>query len=159
VYVSDELCHCVWIFTPTGELASKLGGLGTEDSRFDRPSGVAVSTRGQSVYVADSGNRRIQVFDAIGNWKASWGGPEEDLFADPRGIDLGPDGNVYVADAGEALVRVLTPQGIPLFSFGGPGTFDAPVDVAVDTEGRVWVVDREREVVQAFRIERVAGER
>lgn len=163
VYVSDALCHCVWIFTPTGELVTRLGGLGEAPSRFRDPAGVAVGTRGR-VYVADSGNRRVQVFDAIGNWLAAWGGPEQDVLSVPTGLDVGPDGNVYVSDAGSGRVRVFTPGGVPLFEFGGPGDgpgrFRAPVDLAVGPDGRVWVVDEAREVVEGYRIERVAaGER
>ncbi|MBZ0266962.1 NHL repeat-containing protein, partial [bacterium] len=67
IYVSDPLCHCVWIFAPTGELVNRLGSLGEASSRFRDPDGVAVGPKGR-VYVADTGNRRIQVFDAIGNW-------------------------------------------------------------------------------------------
>ena len=53
----------------------------------------------------------------------------------------------------------FTPQGIPVFSFGGPGdgpgTFRAPVDLSVDASGRVWIVDELREVVEGYRIHRV----
>jgi DNA-binding beta-propeller fold protein YncE len=162
IYVSDDLCHCVWIFAPTGELVSRLGGLGSAPSRFRDPAGVAVGPKGR-VFVADAGNRRVQVFDAIGNWSAAWGGPDEDFLDHPSGIDVGPDGNVWVSDAGSGLVRVLTPDGLPLFSFGGagggPGRFRAPVDLALGPDGRVWVVDAEREVVEGYRIARVAEER
>jgi DNA-binding beta-propeller fold protein YncE len=160
IYVSDELSHCVWIFTPTGTLATQLGGLGDAPSRFRSPAGVAVGPKG-GVYVADAGNRRVQVFDSIGNWVATWGGPEESLFVEPEGIDVAPDGTVWVADAGSALVRLFTPDGIPLFSFGGPGDgpgkFRAPTDVAIGPHGRLWVVDRERGTVEGFRIESVAA--
>lgn len=163
IYVSDELCHCVWIFAPTGDLVTELGGLGDAPSRFRNPAGVAVGPRG-AVYVADAGNGRVQVFDSIGNWKAAWKGPVEDPLEEPTGIDVGADGNVYVADARAARIRVFTAAGIPLFSFGGPGDgpgrFRAPVDVAVGPDGRVWVVDEVRATVEGYRIERtVAGER
>jgi DNA-binding beta-propeller fold protein YncE len=161
VYVSDGLCHCVWIFSPTGERRVRLGGLGDAPSRFRDPAGVAVGSRGE-VYVADAGNGRVQVFDSIGNWKAAWSGPADDPLIRPSGIDVGPDGDVWVADAAAARVRVFTPKGVPLFSFGGPGdgpgSFRRPVDLAVGPDGRVWVVDEVREVVEAYRIERVAGD-
>ncbi|HMB67811.1 MAG TPA: NHL repeat-containing protein [bacterium] len=163
IYVSDELCHCVWIFSATGGLVTQLGGLGEAPSRFRDPAGVAVGPRG-SVYVADAGNGRVQVFDSIGNWKAAWTGPADDPLQEPTGIDVSPDGNVYVADAAAARIRVFTPAGVALFSFGGPGEdearFHAPVDVEVGPDGRAWVVDEVRQTVQAFRIVRaVAGER
>ena len=161
VYVSDELCHCVWIFTPTGQLTAKLGGLGDAPTHFESPAGVAVGPKGR-VYIADAGNRRVQVFDSIGNWLAAWGGPDDSLFVEPAGIDVADDGTVWVADVGAAVVRLLTADGIPVFSFGGlgdgPGRFRAPIDVAVGPRGRLWVVDRERQVVEGYRIERVAAD-
>jgi DNA-binding beta-propeller fold protein YncE len=139
----------------------RLGGLGEAPSRFRDPAGVAVGPKG-AVYVADAGNGRVQVFDSIGNWTASWSGPVEDPLAHPSGIDVGPDGNVYVSDSGSSRIRVFTSAGIPLFAFGGPGdgpgTFRAPADVAVGPDGRVWVVDEVREVVEGYRIERVTSE-
>jgi DNA-binding beta-propeller fold protein YncE len=115
------------------------------------------------VYVADTGNRRLQVFDLLGNWLAAWGGSETELFIEPTGIDVGPAGNVFVADAGAARVIVLTPAGVPLFDFGGagdgPGSFRAPVDVAVAEDGRVFVVDEVRQVVERYRILRDARSR
>jgi hypothetical protein len=58
---------------------------------------------------------------------------------------------------------VLTPEGRLLFTFGGkgngPGTFRAPVDIAVAPEGHVFVVDQERETVERYRILRESDER
>jgi len=161
IYVTDVLCHCVWIFTPTGELVGRLGEPGDAPSRFRDPGGVTVGPRGR-VYVADTGNRRVQVFDAVGNWVAAWGGPDGDEFEEPVGIDVGPEGNVWVADAGAAEIRVFTPAGVPLFRFGGPGdgpgTFRAPVDLAHGPDGRLWIVDEAREVVEGYSVRRLPDE-
>jgi DNA-binding beta-propeller fold protein YncE len=161
MYVSDPMCHCVWIFTPTGELVTQLGGHGVESSRFLSPAGVAVASKGR-VYVADAGNRRIQAFDPLGNWIASWGGPREPLFVEPSGIDLDAEGNVVIADRGAARVVVLSPRGIRLFAFGGPGdgpgSFRAPVDVAVAPDGSFLVVDQQRETVERYRLVRDGAE-
>jgi DNA-binding beta-propeller fold protein YncE len=162
IYICDSLCHCVWVFAPTGELIDRLGGLGGEPTRMRDPGGVAIGPQGR-VYVADTGNRRIQVFDLLGNWLAAWGGDDTELLVEPTGIDVGPGGNVFVADAGASRVVVLTSAGVPLFRFGGPGDgpgrFRAPVDVAVTEDGRVYVVDEVRQVVERFRILRDAHPR
>jgi sugar lactone lactonase YvrE len=162
VYVSDALCHCIWIFTPTGELVNRLGNLGDEPSRFREPAGVAVGNKGR-VLVADSGNRRVQVFDPLGNWIASWGGPNEDLFVEPSGIDVDLEGRVYIADRGAARVSVFTPEGRRIFAFGGkgngPGTFEDPVDIAVAPDGHLYVVDQQRQTVERYRILREGDER
>ena len=162
IYVSDPLCHCVWIFAPTGELVNRLGGLGDEPSRFRTPAGVAVGNKGR-VLVADSGNRRIQVFDPLGNWIASWGSPSDSLFLEPTGIDVDSEGRVYIADRATANISIFTPEGRRVFTFGGkgdgPGMFRAPVDIAVAPEGHVFVVDQERETVERYRILRESDER
>ncbi len=161
VYVSDGLCHCVWIFTPTGALQGRLGGLGDAPTRFRDPGGVAVGPEGR-VFVADAGNGRVQVYDAIGNWIAAWRGPAKDPLVAPTAVDVDDDGRVFVTDAGRHEVRVFTTDGVALFRFGGegdgPGSFLAPVDVAVGTDGRVWVVDEEKETVEGFSIVRVDEE-
>ncbi len=162
VYVADELCHCVWIFAPTGALVARWGGLGDAPTRFRAPAGVAVADKGR-VYVADAGNRRIQVFDSIGNWVAAWTGPVDDPLVEPAGIDVGPDGRVWVADAGAGRVRAFTPEGFPVLSFDGTAdgeALGAPCDVEAVPGDVVWVVDRERAAVEGFRVERVpAGAR
>lgn len=67
---------------------------------------------------------------------------------DPRGITVGPNGDIYVADAGDHAVRVLNKRGRALRSFGtsghGRGQFnvnESPMDVAVAGNGDIYVAD------------------
>ena len=49
-----------------------MGTMGQRMASFIHPSGVAVDTSG-NVYVADSGNNRIQKFDSNGTYITQWG--------------------------------------------------------------------------------------
>jgi len=64
-----------------------------------------------------------------------------EAFDGPRGIALGPNGNLYVSDVGNKKVHVITKEGKLLGSFGGPETFVYPRNVYVDKNGRVYVAD------------------
>jgi len=63
------------------------------------PSGV--------VYVADSGNDRVQAFDPQGRFLAQWGadGSDPGEFSDPTGLAVDAGGSLYVADTGNNRVE------------------------------------------------------
>ncbi len=98
----------------TLEPAGTIGALESEDENvlFYMPSDVAVDTAG-NVYVLDSGNHRIQKFDARGNFLASLGrkgqGPGE--FQLPQSLDIDAEGRLYVSDPGNQKIHILEPDG------------------------------------------------
>ena len=53
--------YIVMVYTLKGQLVHEFGGRGSDPGRFNRPSGICVDESG-AVYVADYGNRRVQVF-------------------------------------------------------------------------------------------------
>ncbi len=64
IYVADTLFNRVQIFDPSGALLLAFGGEGIGAGQFWLPAGVFIDE--SRVYVADSYNRRIQVFEYIG---------------------------------------------------------------------------------------------
>src|SRR4029077_19664100 len=66
-------------FSPTGEFLLQIGHAGKvegNDSKtgLNRPANVSVDTNANEVYVTDTGNRRVVVFDAdTGAYRRHWG--------------------------------------------------------------------------------------
>ena len=102
------------------------GSPGTGEGEFDfvRPDGlsygdVAFAPDG-SFYVVESGNQRVQRFDADRQFVTMWGskGEADGQFIDPFGAAVAPDGNVYVIDDRRDVIQVFDPDGAFLFAFG-----------------------------------------
>ncbi len=142
------------------------GSEGSGPGQFLRPRGIAVAPDG-SVYVADSGNHRIQKFTADGQWVTAWGSfggcpeqtPSPGTFCEPWGVAVGPDGAVYVADLWAHRVQKFSPDGEFLAQWGfssnygadlRPGAFYGPRGVAIAPDGTVYVTDTGNKRVQVF---------
>jgi len=87
------------------------GSYGTGNGQFSTPFGVAVNPTTGNVFVADSGNNRIQVFDGSSGafiTKFGTGGTDNGQFDIPAGVAVNPTtGNVFVADSGNNRIQVF----------------------------------------------------
>jgi len=86
----------------------------TGNGEFKKPLGIVADSSGL-VYVADSRNNRIQVFNASGTFITAWGsfGSGNGEFNLPSDVALDSLGNVYVADTGNHRIQVFTPVSTP----------------------------------------------
>ncbi len=150
----------IQVLDPQGALVREIGEAGSEPGALSDPWGVAVASDG-SIYVADTWNHRIQVYDAGGRYLRSWGmyGSTDDMAAGallygPRDIELDASGNVYVTDTGNKRVIKYSAQGEVLGVVGGagsePGQFQEPVGLAIDGEGNLYVADTWNQRIQVF---------
>lgn len=133
--------------------AVTLGQEGREIGQFRQPSGVVVDEAGR-IYVADTYNHRIQVFDTHGHFLQTFGaeGGQRGALLRPKGLAWGPDRLLYVADTGNHRIQAFNQQGeavIVLGSFGNlPSQFNAPEAVAVDRANALYIADTQNHRVQ-----------
>jgi tripartite motif-containing protein 71 len=82
------------------------GTSGNGHGQFDDPVGIAVDAHSQ-VYVADSGNNRIEKFTTDGDFLHAWGtyGTGYGQFRNPEGVAVDAHGHVYVADSGNNRIE------------------------------------------------------
>ena len=85
---------------------------GSGDGEFKTPYDVAIDDARGILYVADSQNQRIQMFDLDGNFIAAFGsaGTGDGEFLDPRGLAVDSNGNLYVSDFAAHRIQVLSPN-------------------------------------------------
>ena len=128
----------------------------TDPGTFSIPEGVAVDKDG-NVYVTDTFNNRVEIFDADGEFISTFG-RNGDGAADlerPKGIAIDCDGHIWVVDAAQNRVKVFNQQGRLLIYFGGPGyypgQFMGPWGIAIDQSNRVIVSETFPGRVQVFR--------
>jgi sugar lactone lactonase YvrE len=123
-----------------------FGGCGVGPGQWFYSWGIAV--QGGRVYVSDTRNYRVEVFDLSGQFQFSW--PTGDLA---EGLAVDGSGNIYVAQyAGR--IGVYSPSGVLLSTIGspggGPGQLNSPYDVALDGAGNVYVADAYNHRIEVF---------
>ena len=140
-----------------------LGQTGSGEGQLSLPRGVAHVPDG-TLFVADTGNHRIQHLAADGSVLATWGSfasldqgeAPGGTFNEPWGIAAAPDGTVYVADTWNHRIQHFSADGRFLEMWGtfGQGetqtAFWGPRDVAVDATGRVYVSDTGNKRIAVF---------
>jgi uncharacterized protein YjiK len=155
VYVADTGNHRIQVFDSSGTYVTTLGSSGSGDNQFQDPYGIAVDGN-DNIYVADEENHRVQIFNSGHTYQATLGvtdepGGDNSRFDHPRGVAVDSEGRVYVADRDNARVQRCTVVG----ASGACETFvgetdvtsddfahlQAPLDVAVDDQDRVYVLD------------------
>ena len=151
-----------------------IGGAGTQLTRFSAPRGLLVPHHRRSLFVADSDNHRVEIFDPatfqlVGVWGQSSPGsvapgtaPGE--FDTPWTLAGDRAGDIYVVDYGNQRVQKFNPAGDVEAAFWdnlhSSGLLQQPCDVAVrEHKGQIWifVADATLATVFVFRPDGLPG--
>ena len=133
-----------------------VGGVGSAPGQFSSPRGIAVDTKG-NIYVADTGNARIQKFDADGKFIIEFGkeGPAEMVLKSPNGVAVAEDDSAYVVDAETQRLVKFNPDGTFAKVLEGPDTgFYGPRDISIGSNRLAYIVDQGRSRIVGFDLEK-----
>ncbi|MGA7906787.1 MAG: SMP-30/gluconolactonase/LRE family protein [Candidatus Sulfotelmatobacter sp.] len=156
LFVSDGKMHRVLVFSPQHQVIAQIS------EKLVDPVGLAIDSENRFLYVADTQQDQIIVFDAdslkelrrIGTGgKNHWLTTPGD-FAGPQGVAVDKDGNLYVTDTMNNRVEIFDGDGMFIKEFGrhcdGPGCFARPKGIAIDRDGHIWVADEFNDTLQVF---------
>lgn len=162
VFVTDTGNKRVVVFDSEGAFITQFGSAGMGPGQFDEPVGLALSEDGRKVYVADTWNQRVQVFELIldGTYEpiaawdlTAWYG--QSLDNKPY-LDVDDQGRIYMADPEGYRILVLSADGQGLYAFGDFGTeldtFGLPASITLDGAGGAWVSDAGNNRLMYFRL-------
>jgi len=162
LYVVDTQQDQVIVYdSDTYKLLRRIGTGGknhylTTPGDFGAPQGVALD-KDQNVYITDTLNNRVEIFDADGNFVSLFGknGDGPGFFARPKGIAIDSDGHIWVADEMTDRLQVFNREGQLLTYIGVdhgelPGQFKALVGVAIDKQNRVFTTEQYPGRLQMF---------
>ncbi|MBS4024584.1 MAG: SMP-30/gluconolactonase/LRE family protein [Clostridia bacterium] len=158
LYLTDINQSKILIFDiAEGNLLLEFGEFGRSAGQFYAPNGVAVDRQG-NIWVVDTGNQRVQVFDQEGKFlriiNGTPDGTGDSVLANPRGVGIRGNNAVIVSNLTHTIFG-FDQQGVEVFRFGGLGSmntqFNFPNGLHVDENGHVYITDTINQRVVVYR--------
>lgn len=157
IYVLDGVNSQVKVFDEKGAFLFSFGSRGAAKGQFESPVGFTIDSAGR-VFVADTGNRRVQVFSAEGKAQAEFSVTPKDAQHPCDPVDLALDekrNRIYVVDNDNHRVLLYSfDKFVFLESWGKEGEgrqeFRYPFFITVARDTAVLVVDVLNTRVQAW---------
>ena len=143
LYISEFFNNQVLQLSRTGEFKSKFGSKGSEDGQMNGPRGMLLDRDQGKMYISDSGNDRISVFNVEDNsFSHHIGGSDSNgsNLENPWGIAFDPLGNLHIACYNSHCIKVYTTDGEYLYQYG-KRVITCPAGIAVDEEGYSFVAE------------------
>jgi len=156
IYIVDTHGHHVLVFNKKdGKFIFSFGKNGSGKGDFNYPTNIFIGRDGL-LYITDSLNFRIQIFDRKGNCLSAFGkhGDGTGDFSKPKGIAVDSEGHIYVADAHFDNIQIFNRDGRLLLGFGntgrGRGEMILPAGIFIDEKDRIYIADSYNNRIQVF---------
>lgn len=156
LYVTDTHTHNIKVFDlDTLKYTGSIGKRGREEGELNFPSHLGVDNKG-NLYVVDTMNGRIQIFDKEGKFIRAFGqfGDAPGMFARPKGVGVDSEGHIYVVDAAFNNVQIFNDEGQVLLAFSSYGSDRSqmilPAGMTVDQDDYIYVVDSWNRRINVF---------
>lgn len=154
LFVTDPYLYRVFQLSNSFEVLNAFGTPGSSPGAFNYPKGI-ITDSNDLIYVVDSNNCRIQIFDPAGKLFKIVGaiGSIGGLFATPQGICLDPQNRMFVADTRNHRIQVF--DSFRLVSVIGDlgdndNQFRLPTACQTNPDGEILVLDSKHGLVKIF---------
>ncbi len=127
IYVTDTVTDSISVFGSSGNFFFKFGSAGSDDGEFRNPASIIIDDSKDILYVADTDNDRIQIFELVGSNNC------------PQGTNEIVDGVCFVDEFGS--------------TGSDDGEFNSPGGLALDTSNDLlYVADADNDRIQIFEL-------
>ncbi len=168
LYVSDWKTNTIEVFE-NGYHTASWGGTGSAEGLFLRPADIKIGkfNNTKSLFVVDTGNNRVQVFNLNGNHIATLGEPTTDPLLNyeyelnngslllPYGIAFDENDNIIISDTSHKCIRVFNQNGVLIDTWGAmsntDGNFFSPMGMDYNKTAKLlYISDGVLQRVQIF---------
>ena len=150
IYASDMVKNRIVKMDLNGTVIKSTGRKGYHPGEFNFPNGIRLS-KDDKLYVCDSRNNRIQVFNKDLSFERLIG----ENYRCPDDLDFDEAGNLYIVDQLQHCIQVLTPQGQRIRNIGGYGSgqgkLDNPTSATIH-RNMIYVTDVFNKRISVFKL-------
>ena len=149
MYVADSSNGSHHKLTTGGQFLKRFGQCASGHGLFQYPVSVIVDQRDRLI-VSDSFDNMVVILDQVGTRLLTIcinGNVTVGHFWNPNGLALDPQGNIHVAVSGSNTIKVFTPEGTYVRSYGD---VKGPSGIVIDEEGYSLVTEPRLDCLSIF---------
>ena len=144
IYILNPSKSTLYKYSFRGRLLFKIGGNGSYNGKFNNPTSLAID-KNNYIYISDSGNSRIQKFNASGHFVTKWGhtATADEAEIDPYAFhglgSIGVDANSKVYAQTSGIQGGLIKKYYSNDDYISKSMIEGPMSHAkIDTSGNVY---------------------